>query len=182
MDDMRYEYLTGDGVTSVDGWMVKFFGYWVIPTPGLMVNGYKYRRPIQPATNPAIKGSLTTDGPSPAPGTRAQWESDADGHKPIRPAPGSDTPLTDSVTFRHCANWSNSGDHVREIVFAEEMQKLERENTALRDEVRVLRECLQIIADTENGMDWEDRNQVFHLASTAKSRARCILSESRERL
>lgn len=48
----------------------------------------------------------------------------------------SQTPETDAKAIRHCANWSNCGDHVREIVFADFARTLERQRNALADALR----------------------------------------------
>ena len=42
----------------------------------------------------------------------------------------SDTPETDALAMRHCANWDNQGDHVREIVPSDHARKLERDLSA----------------------------------------------------
>ncbi len=54
------------------------------------------------------------------------------------PEPKGGTPETDDEAIRHCANWANHGDHVREIVFADFARNLERQ----RDEARAERDAL----------------------------------------
>lgn len=49
------------------------------------------------------------------------------------------TPETDDVAFRHLANWENKGDHVREIVFADHMRRVEREREDLSENIVQLR-------------------------------------------
>jgi hypothetical protein len=44
----------------------------------------------------------------------------------------SDTPETDALAMRHCANWDNQGDHVREIVPSDHARKLERDLSAAK--------------------------------------------------
>ena len=40
------------------------------------------------------------------------------------------TPRTKAKIIRVCQNWGNQGDHVREVVFAEDSAQLEREAAA----------------------------------------------------
>lgn len=54
----------------------------------------------------------------------------------ITPLSDRPTPETDAAAIRHCANWSNRGDYVREIVFADFTRNLERQRDALAEALR----------------------------------------------
>ena len=63
MDETRFEYMDGDGQTPTKGWecVMPWTKTWNTPLFKKMKIGTKYRRPIQPATEPAIKESLTVE-------------------------------------------------------------------------------------------------------------------------
>lgn len=65
------------------------------------------------------------------------------------PEPKGGTPETDDEAIRHCANWSNCGDHVREIVFADFARTLERQRNEARAERDALADALREIIQSE---------------------------------
>lgn len=64
MDETRFEYMDGDGQTPTKGWecVMPWTKTWNTPLFKKMKIGTKYRRPIQPAAEPAIKESWRSSG------------------------------------------------------------------------------------------------------------------------
>lgn len=84
------------------------------------------------------------------------------------------TPRTDAAKFRHCANWNNQGDHVREIVFAEDMETLETELTQAQADAAAMRAFLEQASDTANFAS----SGPFFFASALIQQARNIVAST----